>query len=74
MATSPWVWVSPTTEHCIPHDSDYAAAAKPTVVAAATAALAAARLQQQHVCTATYKRLKIFVRRAVAAHTFNGGA
>ena len=70
MAASPWVWVSPATAHYIPHDSNSTAAAKPTVVAAAIAAAVAADVWRQHLCTATYKRLKIFVRRAVAAHTW----
>ena len=72
MAASPWLWVSPATAHVhyIPHDSNSTAAAKPTVVAAAIAAAVAADVWRQHLCTATYKRLKIFVRRAVAAHTW----
>ena len=69
-----WVWVSPATAHNISYHSNYATAAKATAAAAATAASVAVRLQLQHLQTATYKRIRIFVRWAVATHALICGA
>ena len=73
-AASSWVWVSPATAHTIPYHSNHATAAKATAVAAAAAAPVAVRPQVQHLQTATYKRIRIFVRWAVATHTLICGA